>query len=77
MDTILQFGTSAWKTAAAAILWIFEKLKTGDFWTITGTLATILAAIFGYRQLRLTPPPPKPTPELRIWDHGDRYIEGQ
>jgi hypothetical protein len=76
MDSISQFGAWALKTAIAAAFWIVEKFKTGDFWAIGGTLATIVAAIFAYRQLRRTPQPPKPIPELRIWDHGDRYIEG-
>lgn len=76
MDDISQYGVWAIDTAMAAALWIIEKFKTGDFWTIAGTLATIVGVIFAYRTLRLTPTPPKPTPELRIWDHGDRYIEG-
>lgn len=76
MDQAFQFANSIWAAGSQIVSRFTDKFASGDPWTILGTLVAIVAIGIAYRQLRRMPPLPSPVPELRLWDHGDRYVEG-
>ncbi|MGB9365623.1 MAG: hypothetical protein WCE79_06390 [Xanthobacteraceae bacterium] len=71
METALRILTTLRDTAVTSSVWAIENPVAA-----VGIVIPLVALLVAWLQLRRTPLPPSAVPELRLWDHGDRYVEG-
>lgn len=71
MEFALRLATAIKDTAASSYFWAIENPVAA-----LSVFIPLVALLIAWVQLRRTPLPPSAIPELRIWDHGDRYVEG-